>query len=59
MASLDVLSHDCNNHHVPLANAVAGGSYATINARARKPGRYEFIDEYNEKTAPVVKQETS
>ena len=62
MASLDILSHDCKNHHVPLANAVAGGSDAATNARARKAGRYEFVDEYNEKTARgalVVKQETS
>jgi plastocyanin len=30
---------------------IAAGADATINVRAQKPGRYEFFDEYNEKTA--------
>jgi hypothetical protein len=37
---------------------VPAGKDATIKVKAQKPGRYEFFDEYNEKTArgaPVVK----
>jgi Cupredoxin-like domain len=34
-----------------IEKVVAGSSEATINVRAQKPGRYEFFDEYNEKTA--------
>jgi hypothetical protein len=34
-----------------IEKVVAGGADATINVRAQKPGRYEFFDEYNEKTA--------
>ena len=34
-----------------IEKIVAAGSDATINVRAQKPGRYEFFDEYNEKTA--------
>ncbi|SIO43474.1 Cupredoxin-like domain-containing protein [Bradyrhizobium erythrophlei] len=34
-----------------VEKVVAAGGDATINVRAQKPGRYEFFDEYNEKTA--------
>jgi Cupredoxin-like domain len=34
-----------------IEKVVAAGKDATIKIRAQKPGRYEFFDEYNEKTA--------
>src|ERR1700753_3650582 len=34
-----------------LENVVPAGKDATIKVKAQKPGRYEFFDEYNEKTA--------
>jgi Cupredoxin-like domain len=34
-----------------IEKVVRAGSEATFKIRAQKPGRYEFFDEYNEKTA--------
>jgi hypothetical protein len=34
-----------------IEKVVAAGKEATFKIRAQKPGRYEFFDEYNEKTA--------
>jgi hypothetical protein len=34
-----------------IEKVVAAGKDATFKVRAQKPGRYEFFDEYNEKTA--------
>ena len=37
-----------------IEKVVAAGKEATFKIRAQKPGRYEFFDEYNEKTARGV-----
>jgi len=37
-----------------IEKVVVGSSHATINVRAQKPGRYEFVDEYNEDVARGV-----
>jgi hypothetical protein len=34
-----------------IEKVVAAGKEATIKVKAQKPGRYEFFNEYNEKTA--------
>ena len=48
------LDHDAmelESDSLHIEKVVAAGKDATINVRAQKPGRYEFFDEYNEKTA--------
>ncbi len=45
----DAMELESNSLHIE--KVVAAGKDATIKVKAQKPGRYEFFDEYNEKTA--------
>ena len=51
LKNLDAKAMEFESKTLKVEKVVAGGSNATINVRAQKPGRYEFFDEYNEKTA--------
>jgi plastocyanin len=51
------LDHDAmefESDALHIEKVVAAGKEATFKVRAQKPGRYEFFDEYNEKTARGV-----
>jgi hypothetical protein len=45
----DAMEFESDTLHIE--KVVAAGKEATFKIRAQKPGRYEFFDEYNEKTA--------
>ena len=51
LKNLDAKAMEFESKTLKVEKVVAGSSDATINVRAQKPGRYEFFDEYNEKTA--------
>jgi hypothetical protein len=51
LKNLDAKAMEFESKTLHIEKVVAGSSDATINVRAQKPGRYEFFDEYNEKTA--------
>lgn len=51
LKNLDTKPMEFESKALKIEKVVAGASDATINVRAQKPGRYEFVDEYNEKTA--------
>ena len=51
LKNLDAKAMEFESKTLKVEKVVAGGSDVTINVRAQKPGRYEFFDEYNEKTA--------
>ena len=51
LKNLDTKAMEFESKTLKVEKVVAGGSDAVINVRAQKPGRYEFFDEYNEKTA--------
>ena len=51
LKNLDAKAMEFESKTLKVEKVVAGGSDATINVRAQKPGRYEFFDEYNEKVA--------
>jgi hypothetical protein len=51
LKNLDGKAMEFESKTLRVEKVVAGTSDATINVRAQKPGRYEFFDEYNEKTA--------
>jgi plastocyanin len=51
LKNLDAKAMEFESKTLHVEKVVAGSSDATINVRAQKPGRYEFFDEYNEKTA--------
>ena len=51
LKNLDAKAMEFESKTLKVEKVVAGGSDATINVRAQKPGRYEFVDEYNEKVA--------
>jgi hypothetical protein len=51
LRNLDTTPMEFESKTLHVEKVVAGSSDATINLRAQKPGRYEFFDEYNEKTA--------
>ena len=51
LRNLDATPMEFESKTLHVEKVVAGSSDATINVRAQKPGRYEFFDEYNEKTA--------
>jgi plastocyanin len=51
LKNLDAKAMEFESKTLHVEKVVAGASDATINVRAQKPGRYEFFDEYNEKTA--------
>jgi cupredoxin-like protein len=49
--NLDKDAMELESDSLKIEKVVAAGKDATIKVRAQKPGRYEFFDEYNEKTA--------
>jgi hypothetical protein len=51
LKNLDAKAMEFESKTLHVEKVVAGSGEATINVRAQKPGRYEFFDEYNEKTA--------
>jgi hypothetical protein len=51
LKNLDSKAMEFESKTLKVEKVVAGGADATINVRAQKAGRYEFFDEYNEKTA--------
>ena len=51
LRNLDANAMEFESKPLKIEKVVAGSSDATINVRAQKPGRYEFVDEYNEKVA--------
>ena len=51
LKNLDSKAMEFESKTLKVEKVVAGSSDATINVRAQKPGRYEFVDEYNEKVA--------
>jgi hypothetical protein len=51
LKNLDSKPMEFESKALKIEKVVAGSSDATINVRAQKPGRYDFVDEYNEKTA--------
>ncbi|MDB5607528.1 MAG: cupredoxin protein [Bradyrhizobium sp.] len=52
--NLDREAMEFESDHLRIEKVVAAGGEATFKIRAQKPGRYEFFDEYNEKTARGV-----
>jgi Cupredoxin-like domain len=51
LKNLDAKAMEFESKALKVEKVVAGSSDAVINVRAQKAGRYEFFDEYNEKTA--------
>jgi hypothetical protein len=51
LKNLDAKAMEFESKTLKIEKVVAAGGDATINVRAQKPGRYEFVDEYNEKVA--------
>ena len=49
--NLDRDAMELESDSLKIEKVVAAGKEATIKVKAQKPGRYEFFDEYNEKTA--------
>ena len=49
--NLDTDAMELESDSLHIEKVVAAGKDATIKVRGQKPGRYEFFDEYNEKTA--------
>jgi plastocyanin len=49
--NLDKDAMELESDSLHIEKVVAAGKDATIKVKAQKPGRYEFFDEYNEKTA--------
>jgi hypothetical protein len=51
LKNLDAKAMEFESKTLHVEKVVAAGTDAVINVRAQKAGRYEFFDEYNEKTA--------
>jgi plastocyanin len=49
--NLDKDAMELESDSLKIEKVVAAGKDASIKVKAQKPGRYEFFDEYNEKTA--------
>ena len=49
--NLDRDAMELESDTLHIEKVVAAGKDATIKVKGQKPGRYEFFDEYNEKTA--------
>ena len=49
--NLDEDAMELESDSLKIEKVVAAGKDATIKVKSQKPGRYEFFDEYNEKTA--------
>lgn|SRR5215813_3287557 len=54
LRNLDREAMELESDTLHIEKVVAAGKDASIKLRAQKPGRYEFFDEYNEKTARGV-----
>jgi plastocyanin len=52
--NLDKDAMELESDSLHIEKVVAAGKDATIKLKAQKPGRYEFFDEYNERTARGV-----
>jgi hypothetical protein len=52
--NLDKDAMELESDSLHIEKVVAAGKDAIIKVKAQKPGRYEFFDEYNEKTARGV-----
>jgi hypothetical protein len=52
--NLDREAMEFESDTLHIEKVVAAGKEAAFKIRAQKPGRYEFFDEYNEKTARGV-----
>ncbi len=52
--NLDREAMELESDSLHIEKVVAAGKDASIKVRAQKPGRYDFFDEYNEKTARGV-----
>jgi len=51
LKNLDAKAMEFESKTLHVEKVVAGSSDATINVRAQKPGKYKFVDEYNEDVA--------
>jgi hypothetical protein len=51
LKNLDSQAMEFESKTLRVEKVVAGNSEAVINVRPQKPGRYEFFDEYNERTS--------
>jgi hypothetical protein len=49
--NLDRDAMELESDSLKIEKVVPAGKDVTIKVKAQKPGRYEFFDEYNEKTA--------
>jgi cupredoxin-like protein len=49
--NLDKDAMELESDSLKIEKAVPAGKDVSIKVKAQKPGRYEFFDEYNEKTA--------
>ena len=49
--NLDRDAMELESDSLKIEKVVPAGKDTTIKVKAQKPGRYEFFDEYNEKTA--------
>ncbi len=49
--NLDSDAMELESDSLKIEKVVPAGKDVTIKVKAQKPGRYEFFDEYNEKTA--------
>jgi plastocyanin len=49
--NLDKDAMELESDSLHIEKVVAAGKDATVKVKAQKAGRYEFFDEYNEKTA--------
>jgi plastocyanin len=48
--NLDAKPMEFESKDLKFEKIVTGGGEATVNARAQKPGRYEFYDDFHEET---------
>jgi hypothetical protein len=51
LRNLDKDAMELESDSLKIEKVVAAGKDATIKVKPQRPGRYEFFDEYNEKTA--------
>jgi plastocyanin len=49
--NLDTTAEEFESHNLKLEKVIPGGSEANLNLRPLKPGTYEFVGEFHQKTA--------
>jgi hypothetical protein len=49
--NLDAKAMEFESKPLKIEKVIAANSEAVVNVRAQKPGKYKFVDEYNEDTA--------